>query len=346
MEHSGKELEGLIDQVIAAADPTPGADGWPVRLLLATSLYGAFDRLRCQEAPFDRAAYAEHLGRLKSLVGAFERAGPPDPPKPISELDLEEKVADLYSRCWANYTAESFLETVQLFAERFALNDVDLGVLKGARCLDAGCGSGRYTVAMAQCGAQEVVGVDLSQRAVEWARAMVDRLGVKGVQFAQGSVLDLPPEWSERFDFICSSGVIHHTRDWRQGLREIHRVLRPDGFAYVLVYGAGGLFWALVDRCRALVAPVPLDVAEGWLKALGMPEGKIFNFLDHWYTPIQERLIRAEFEVELRRCGFADLRSMPRGYIYEPSERLARYPDEGDLIGEGELRYLVRKPKR
>lgn len=346
MRHGAKGLEGLIDDVIVAADPVAGPEGWPVRLLLATSLYGAFDRLRCREAPFDRTAYAEHLAGLRRLVCAFEHEGPLVAEKPASDGGLEDKVADLYSRCWVNYTAESFLETVHLFTERFALNDVDLGFLRGARCLDAGCGSGRYTVAMAQCGAEEAVGVDLSQRAVEWARAMVDRLGVKGVQFAQGSVLDLPLEWSKRFDFVCSNGVVHHTRDWRQGLREIYRVLRPGGLAYVFVYGAGGLFWALVDRCRALMAPVPLDVAEGWLKALGMPEGKIFNFLDHWYTPIQERLTRAEFEAELRACGFTDFRSIPRAYIYDASERLSRYPEEGDLVGEGDLRYLAWKPKR
>jgi SAM-dependent methyltransferase len=346
VKRSGPELRGLIDAVIAAADPGTGPEGWPVRLLLATSLYGAFDRLRCREAPFDRAAYAEHLGGLKSLARALERAGPPSPPKPISGEDLEEKVDDLYSRCWANYSDQAFVETVQFFRDRFVLNEVDLGFLKGARCLDAGCGSGRYTVAMAHLGAGEAVGVDLSRRAVEWARAMAHRLRVAGVEFVQSSVLDLPVEWNGRFDFVCSNGVVHHTRDWRRGVRETYRVLRPGGLAYVFVYGAGGLFWELVDRCRALLAPVPLDTAEGWLKALGTPEGKIFNFLDHWYTPIQGRLVRAEFEAELKAAGFVELRSIPRAYIYDASERLARYPDEGDLVGEGDLRYLARKPER
>lgn len=343
---SANDLEELIDDVITTAQPAPGPDGWPVRLLLATSLYGAFDRLRCQETPFDRAAYADHLADLKRLAQAVKSAGSSGLTPPRPEPDLEDKVADLYSRCWANYTDQAFLATVDLFRERFSSNAVDLGFLKGARALDAGCGSGRYTIAMAREGAREAVGIDLSHRAVEWARATASRLGVGGATFLQGSVLRLPEEWSGRFDFVCSNGVVHHTRDWRQGLREIYRVLRGGGLAYVFVYGAGGLFWALVDRCRALVAPVPLDVAEAWLKALGTPEGKTFNFLDHWYTPIQDRLTRAEFEAELNACGFAELRPIPRAFIYDASERLARYPDEGDLVGEGDLRYLARKPER
>lgn len=346
MELPGRQLEGLVDEVISAGDPPDQPEGWPLRLLLATSFYGAFDRLRSNEAPFDRAAYAEHLRQLEELSAEFGRPEASLPSKPVSELELEAKVADLYSRCWANYGDQAFLESVELFAERLTVNDVDLDFLRGARCLDAGCGSGRYTIAMARCGASEVVGVDLSQRAVEWASAMAQRLGVTGVEFVQGSVLDLPTHWSGRFDFVCSNGVVHHTRDPKAGLREIFRVLRPGGTAYILVYGAGGFYWSLVDRCRALLAPVPIDVAEKWLKALGMPEGKIFNFLDHWYTPIQERVARAEFEERLRACGFTDMRSLLRSRIYDGSERIVRYPDEHDIFGEGELRYLAKKPGR
>ena len=73
-------------------------------------------------------------------------------------------MGELYSRCWANYDDTAFLETIALFEERFQLNRIDVGSIKGANCLDAGCGSGRYTFAMAKLGAKHSTGIDISER--------------------------------------------------------------------------------------------------------------------------------------------------------------------------------------
>jgi len=41
---------------------------------------------------------------------------------------------------------------------------------KGKRCLDAGCGGGRYSIALASLGAKDVIGVDLSRTLIADAR--------------------------------------------------------------------------------------------------------------------------------------------------------------------------------
>lgn len=332
-----------LAQEVERRDPA-GSDA-ALRVSVAFGLYSAFDALRCQDAPFDRDAFAGRLQAAERLVAAIPPAGRGRRARRLASGDPEAVVAELYSRCWAHYDDEAFLRTIDLFAERFRLNGVTLEFLRGAHCLDAGCGSGRYAMAMARLGAASAVGIDISERAIREARQRWQRLELPGrVEFVRGSVIAMPAAWSGRFDFICSNGVVHHTKDPEGGLREIFRTLKPGGRAYVFVYGAGGLFWALVDAIRGLVAPVPMAWADLFLQSLGIGPGKIFNAMDHWYTPIQERLTRREFEARLRRSGFEAIEYLPRAMVYDASERRHRFPEERDLVGEGDLRYLVRKP--
>ena len=76
--------------------------------------------------------------------------------------------------------------------------------------------------------------------------------------FKQATALELPFADAE-FDFVCCSGVLHHTRGVERGLREIHRVLKPGGSLYLLLYGAGGVFWPLNALLRPFAALVGQD---------------------------------------------------------------------------------------
>lgn len=330
---------------ITAVDPD-GVD-FALRLAVAHTLFLYHDHLRCQERPFDRAAFADRLAHVADAVQRAEPVAPRAGHVPVVRRPYEEYVADVYSRCWTKYHDAAFMDTVDFFEERLRMNGVGLDMIRGGEALDAGCGSGRYTIALRKAGARGAVGVDISDRAIAEARERAKRLGyTDAIEFVRGSVIDLPAAWSGRFDFVCSNGVVHHTPDPVKGLAEIFRVLKPGGTAFLMVYGAGGLFWGLVDLIREILKPVPLDFADAWLEMTGTSIGKIFFCLDHWYTPYQERLTQAEFERRLTAAGFTDLRYIPRARIYDSSERLSRYPDEADLIGSPDLRYLARKPGR
>lgn len=98
----------------------------------------------------------------------------------------------------------------------------------GLRILDAGCGTGGNMVWLRKFG--RVFGIDVSPHAVERC-ASRDLLTV-----SRASVTQLPyPDHS--FDFVTSFDVIYHldVADDVTALRELGRVLKPGGWAFVRV---------------------------------------------------------------------------------------------------------------
>jgi ubiquinone biosynthesis O-methyltransferase len=95
------------------------------------------------------------------------------------------------------------------------------------RILDAGCGGGFVSEALAVDG-YDVTGIDISEHSLEIARAhSAGRTDLK-LHYQQASLYGLPfPDAS--FDVVVSSDVLEHLTDLPAALREIRRVLKPDG---------------------------------------------------------------------------------------------------------------------
>lgn len=95
----------------------------------------------------------------------------------------------------------------------------------GKRVLDVGCGSGPLSAWLASQGA-EVVGFDGSANMIRLAQAKgIERAAFHHADLARP--LDFLPDCS--FDVAVASLVMHYLRDWVEPLRELRRVLRPDG---------------------------------------------------------------------------------------------------------------------
>ena len=122
----------------------------------------------------------------------------------------------------------------------------------GKRVLDAGCGAGYGAMEMAHAAA-EVIGVDSSEEAIEYANA---HYSAPNLRFKQGSCAALPAA-DASFDLVTAFEVIEHLSDWRAFLTEARRVLAPDG--RFLVSTPNKLYY---QETRRLQGPNPFHVHE------------------------------------------------------------------------------------
>ncbi|HCT77504.1 MAG TPA: class I SAM-dependent methyltransferase [Micromonosporaceae bacterium] len=100
-----------------------------------------------------------------------------------------------------------------------------------ARVLDVGTGPGRVPIAIAKAApALRVEGIDLSENMIKRARENAGPS--EQVRFAVGDVANLPYE-DDSFDLIVSSMSQHHWPEVEAGMRELRRVLRPTGEAWI-----------------------------------------------------------------------------------------------------------------
>lgn len=132
-----------------------------------------------------------------------------------------------------------------------------LSIQPGSRILDMGCGSGRHTAALYEQSASHVVGADLQLGTLIEARRRMrfheqvypDRNGrwsltandITCLPFKEGS-----------FDMVLCSEVLEHIPDHRQAIRELLRVLKPNGPLVVSVprRWPEALCWALSGQYR------------------------------------------------------------------------------------------------
>jgi len=108
---------------------------------------------------------------------------------------------------------------------------------KQPRILDIGCGTGANLEMLSQFGTAE--GVDVSVEALAFCRER----GLANVR--QGEAEHLPYEDCS-FDLVTGLDVVEHLDDDVAGLKEMWRVLRPGGYAFLFV-PAFMFLWGVQD---------------------------------------------------------------------------------------------------
>ncbi len=123
------------------------------------------------------------------------------------------------------------------------------------RLLEVGCGIGVDSIQLAGRGFA-VTAVDLTENALAVAGQFAAHRGAS-IDFRLGNAerLDFA---DESFDAVYSFGVLHHTPDIQKSIDEVHRVLRPGGTAYVMLYHRDSLV-NLVHRVLRLPYESPVD---------------------------------------------------------------------------------------
>jgi ubiquinone/menaquinone biosynthesis C-methylase UbiE len=113
-----------------------------------------------------------------------------------------------------------------------ALEQEELGEVKGKTLLHLQCHFGLDTLSWARLGAQ-VTGVDFSDRAIDLARKVAQEAGLEA-RFICSNLFDLPAVLDEQFDVVFTSyGALYWLHDLPAWGRLVKRYLKPGGVFYV-----------------------------------------------------------------------------------------------------------------
>ena len=196
-----------------------------------------------------------------------------------------------------------------------------LGEIGGLRFLDAGCGSGLFSLAALQLGAMHVRSFDLDPESVEVALSLKHRFASEAENWTveRGDVLNRAYlETLGEWDVVYCWGVLHHTGDLWNGAENVARLVAPGGHLFVSIYNDQGIKsvrWARVKRA--------------------------YQRLPHLFRPVYVVLVMAPAELRIARDEGA------RAYIgawrsYKTQRGMSRWHDLVDWVGG--YPYEVAKP--
>ena len=187
--------------------------------------------------------------------------------------------------------------------------DAEFAHHSGEKVLEVGTGIGTDLVEYAKNGAI-VSGIDLGSDQVELTELNFNVRKLNYDKIIQASADELPFE-EFYFDLVYSFGVLHHTPDTEKAVGEIHRVLKDDGQAIVMLYARGWKHY--LKRCfiHGIILGKIFKYKFDWQKLYneisevhgGSPKTDIYTksqvkklFKDFSYLEIKKRRVGEFFE--------------------------------------------------
>jgi len=323
---------------------------WPVLMFVSTNLFlwhlDAFKKLDDPTSEFAdkfKRATAFLNAAVQSEICGNNFIGTVD--SFCDDASFESHVSGLFSDVWLDMTDDIYFdETFEFTRTRFEKSGVDpYQFFKDKVVLDAGCGSGKFSTAIAKFGAKKVVGVDIGERGLSFAKEQASKIAHGDrLVYQYGSLLDLPFEGAE-FDIVWSNGVIHHTLGYEKCLSEFARVTKKGGSLFLYVNGRMGLLELLMDTLRVSTQVIPRALFQHFLRLQGINSGRLYWMMDFLYAPYEWKSKTEVLEL-LAGAGYKNVRQLTRGVQTDQIEQISSGLPYAELkYGDGQLKFIAEK---
>ena len=165
---------------------------------------------------------------------------------------MSETTRFAFGKNWRRFLRHIDEESIRT-AEHSLCKMLEVDDLSGRKFLDAGCGSGLFSLAARRMGAA-VHSFDYDAESVACTAELKRRYfpGDENWTVARGDVLDDPYVKSlGRFDVVYSWGVLHHTGHMWDGVEAVVASVEPGGQLFIALYNDQGWisgYWTWVKR--------------------------------------------------------------------------------------------------
>lgn len=139
-------------------------------------------------------------------------------------------IKEKYEEFHKNAGVQTKIVNKNNFTYHIVLSFIDKYLQPDMKVLDIGCGVGTISLYVANKD-NEVLGIDISEKAINVAQKSAEILGIKNVSFKAIDFLDT--DFQEKFDFIIFSEVLEHLSDDKFAIKKIRKLLRENGILFL-----------------------------------------------------------------------------------------------------------------
>lgn len=161
----------------------------------------------------------------------------------MSEQSKEERVHHVFEKIYKKY--DSMNSIISFQRHKAWRKDVmkRMNVKQGAKALDVCSGTGDWSIALAEATGKngEVIGLDFSENMLKVAKEKRNQQGLDQLTFVHGNAMALPYE-DESFDYVTIGFGLRNVPDYLTVLKELYRVVKPDGIVVCLETSQPTLF--------------------------------------------------------------------------------------------------------
>jgi ubiquinone/menaquinone biosynthesis C-methylase UbiE/uncharacterized protein YbaR (Trm112 family) len=198
--------------------------------------------------------------------------------------------------------------------------DISTDSVAGKTFLNVGCGGGYEGLLFAGYGAR-YIGVDFSHNAANFTKIIIDKAGYNSITYqAEAEAL---PFKSNSIDYLYSSGVLHHTPNIEQSLKEVHRVLKPGGTAMIGLYATYSVMFIWYRLRAVLSGNFSKKAVDSWMNANTEGDWQTESRENHW----TKTYTKAAFSGLMKQAGFRNCQ------IKQTPQQIKTIPLLGKVIG-------------
>jgi len=256
---------------------------------------------------------------------------------------IDKKHEALFQNLWTKYDVKNYkINRLDRYIFRIELNNLQNKIFD-KKIIDFGCGHGNFLLACSFFGPKKCVGIDYGENSIKFAKKIVKKFNTNDTKFNfyKKSIYknNLKDEY---FDFAIKNGVFHHLANEKKALKQVHRVLKKNGYFWYYGNGGGGIRNMFFDMCYEIFKDIDQNEVVDFIEKLGFNSNKIYHLSDgilakYKYTSFNEIVKK------LKKSGFYNFKQLKGGFNTDFDKPYYKDKYFFEKFGHGDLRIICQK---